>query len=141
MARAVYPPLFIDTSAWVALNEKKDSHHEKAKAFVELNRRGEMVFGPTHTSALVLQETYTFLHYNYNYRAAVDIVESIMRSNVIIHPFNSLDFTGIWHRVTERKMGLSFVDWSIVALMEQYSIEHIFTFDGDFSPVGLVKVP
>ncbi len=141
IGRIDYPPLFIDTSAWIALNQKKDSHHERAKTFVETNKGGDVAYGPIHTSEMVLQETYTFLLYNYNHGAAKEIVEKILRSNVIIHPFNSQDFSGIWNRITERKSMLSFVDWSIVALMERYSIGHIFTFDGDFTRLGFMKVP
>lgn len=141
MGSTRYPPLFIDTSAWVALNEKKDAHHEKARSFVEMNNKGELKFGPLHTSDLVLQETYTFLLYNYNYGAAMDIVGKILESNVIVHPFASLNFLEIWGNVHERKTKLSFVDWSIVTHMKKYGINHIFTFDGDFSRLGYEKVP
>lgn len=136
-----YPPLFIDTSAWIALNEKKDSHHKKARVFVKENKSGELNFGQIHTSEMILQETYTFLLYNYNYRAATEIVGGILESNVIIHPLGSLTFQEIWKSVSERKNGLSFVDWSTVWYMEKYGIDHIFTFDGDFPRVGYIKVP
>ncbi|MDP6155166.1 MAG: PIN domain-containing protein [Candidatus Thermoplasmatota archaeon] len=141
MGRIKYPPIFIDTSAWVALNEKKDIHHKKARSFIEKNKNGELNFGPIHTSELVLQETYTFLLYNYNYRAAMDIMGRILQSNVIIHPFNSLNFLNIWENIEERKTKLSFVDWSIVTYMKKYGINYIFTFDSDFSKIGYEKVP
>ena len=99
MPQKHYPSIFIDTSAWVALNEKKDIYHVKAKSFVEKIKKGELYFGPVHTSELVLQETYTFLLYNYNYRAAVDVVGRIYQSNIIIHPFNSVQFDEIWKKI------------------------------------------
>ncbi len=136
-----YPPLFIDTSAWVALNEKKDSYHERAKKFVERNRKNELYFGATHTSEMVLQETYSFLLYNYNYDAGVDVVDRIVNSNVIIHPFSSLNFEEIWGRISEEENELSFVDWSTAIYMDRYDIEHIFTFDGDFEKVGSKIMP
>ncbi len=72
-----YHPLFIDTSAWIALNEKKDPHDERAKKFAEKNKRNVVLFGATHTSEMVPQETYSFLLYNYNHEAAVYIVDRI----------------------------------------------------------------
>ncbi|MFP4000477.1 MAG: type II toxin-antitoxin system VapC family toxin [Thermoplasmata archaeon] len=136
-----YPSIFVDSSAWIALNEKKDTHHKDAKRFTESNRRGDLNFGPIHTSEMILQETYTFLRYNYNYAAAVDIVEKILNSNVIIHPFNSLEFEEIWKRIKNGKNQLSFVDWSTVGYMDDYNIKHVFTFDGDFEEIGYNALP
>ncbi|MEF8873597.1 MAG: PIN domain-containing protein [Candidatus Thermoplasmatota archaeon] len=136
-----YPSIFVDSSAWIALNEKKDAHHKDAKRFAESNRKGKLNFGPIHTSEMILQETYTFLRYNYNYDAAVDIVEKISESKVIIHPFNSLEFEEIWKRIKKEKNELSFVDWSTVRFMDDYDIKHVFTFDGDFEEMGYEVLP
>ena len=73
-----YPSIFIDTSAWVALNEKKDSYHRDAKSFIEKVKTGDLNFGLIHSSDLIIQETYTYLLYNYNYIAAIDIVNKIL---------------------------------------------------------------
>ncbi len=131
-----YPSLFVDTSAWIALNEKKDSHHKAARIFVEKNKNGEFSFGSLHTSEMVLQETYTFLRYNYNYDAAIDIVDKILDSDVIIHPFSSMNFKEIWERVKEKNTKLSFVDWSTISYMDDHGIKYVFTFDGDFDELG-----
>ncbi len=71
----------------------------------------------------------------------MDIMGRILQSNVIIHPFNSLNFLNIWENIEERKTKLSFVDWSIVTYMKKYGINYIFTFDSDFSKIGYEKVP
>ena len=141
MAKKHYPSIFIDTSAWVALNEKKDAYHHEARSFIEKIKKGEFNFGLIHTSDLILQETYTYLLYNYNYIAAVDIVNRILQSNIIIHPFNSLQFDEIWKKIEHDKKKFSFVDWSTVMYMEKYNIKHIFTFDSAFLSVGFEKYP
>ena len=141
MPKKKYPSIFIDTGAWVALNEKKDSYHTKATLFIEKIKDGDFNFGPTHTSDFVLQETYTYLLYNYNYKAAVDIVNKIHRSNVIIHPFNSMQFDRVWEKIENEKKGLSFIDWTSIILMKKYNIEHIFSFDSDFSKFGFERYP
>ncbi|MFO7991984.1 MAG: PIN domain-containing protein [Thermoplasmata archaeon] len=136
-----YPSIFIDTSAWIALNEKKDKHHEEARSFVDRNKKNELSFGSIHTSEMVLQETYTFLRYNYNYDAAVDIVERVLNSNVIIHPFSSLNFKVVWNRLKREENKLSFVDWSTAVYMDEYDIGHIFSFDDDFKSLGYIVMP
>ena len=141
MAKEHYPSIFIDTSAWVALNQKKDTYHKEAKSFIEKIKKGELNFGLIHSSELILQETYTYLLYNYNCMAAVDIVNRILQSNIIIHPLNSLKFNEVWKKIENDKRELSFVDWSTVIYMEKYNIKHIFTFDSDFLSVGFEKYP
>jgi len=141
MAKKHYPSIFIDTSAWVALNEKNDSYHKDAKSFIEKIKKGELNFGLIHSSDLILHETYTYLLYNYNYMAAVDIVNKILQSNIIIHPFNSLQFDEVWKKIEHDKSELSFVDRSTIMYMEKYDIKHIFTFDSDFLSVGFEKYP
>ncbi len=136
-----FPPIFIDTGAWIAMNEKKDSNHKKAKSFAEKNRKRELNFGPIHTSALVLQETYTFLRYNYNYRAAIEIVDKVLKSKIIIHPFSSSKFEEIWKHIKKEDNTLSFVDWSTVRYMKEYGVQHIFTFDSDFENRGFKVLP
>lgn len=136
-----YPSIFIDTSAWIALNEKKEKHYEEAKSFVDRNKKKEFSFGSIHTSEMILQETYTFLRYNYNYDAALDIVERVLKSNIIIHPFSSLNFEEVWNRLKREENKLSFVDWSTVVRMEDYDIKHVFSFDGDFKKLGYIVMP
>ncbi len=128
------PSIFIDTGAWVALNEKRDKHHKEAVSFIKSIRKGDLAFGHIHTSDFIIQETYTYLLYNYSYEAAMDIVKRIRDSNIIIHPFD-LRFKDVWTRIEEN--GLSFVDWTSVFYMEKYGISHIFTFDSDFARFGI----
>ena len=141
MSERLHPSIFIDTSAWVALNERRDTYYEKAKLFVEKIKKGELIFGPIHTSDFILKETYTYLLYNYNYTVAVDIINKIYRSNVIIHPFNSLQFDEVWKKIKTEERKLSFVDWTTVMYMEKYNILHVFSFDSDFSKVGFQRLP
>lgn len=141
MTNRKYPSIFIDTSAWVALNEKKDNYHKKAKSFTQKIKNHELNFGPIHTSDFILQETYTYLLYNYNYKAAKDIVNKIYQSNIIIHPFNSLQFSKIWEKITLKENKFSFVDWTSIMIMEKYNIKHIFSFDSDLSKFGIKRYP
>lgn len=141
MSDRKFPSIFIVASACVALNEEKDSYHKKAKTFIRKIKDGEYNFVPIHTSEFILLETYTYLNYNYNYRAEVDIVDRIKDSNLIIHPFSSIQFDDIWKNIKDPENELSFVDGTTVRYMEKYDIHHIFSFDSDFSKFNLLRYP
>ena len=141
MSNRKFPSIFIDTSAWVALNEKQNGYHKRAKNFIQKVKEGKYNFRPVHTSEFILQETYSYLNYNYNFNAAVDIINRIRNSNVIIHPFSSVQFDNIWKKIKETKNGFSFVDWTTIVYMDRYDIQHIFSFGSDFSKFGLKRYP
>lgn len=89
----------------------------------------------------LLQETYTFLRYNCSYRDAIEIVDKILKSKIIIHPFSSSKFEEIWKQIKKEVNTLSFVDWSTVRYMKEYDVQHIFTFDRDFEDLGFKVLP
>jgi predicted nucleic acid-binding protein len=135
--------LFFDTSAWVALNEANDPHHAEAVDFMNEVRSGERPYAWAHTSELVLQETYTFLAYNYGVPSAHRVLERIRGASVTIHSLGDVPFEEVLARA-ERFEGpkpLSFVDWSVVVALERLPSAHLFTFDAGFARHGVTVVP
>lgn len=61
--------LFIDTGAWVALNNKKDKHHKNAVK----DNRDFLDSGYFYlTSDYILDETYTLLRFDVGHKKAVE---------------------------------------------------------------------
>ena len=61
--------LFVDTGAWVALNNKKDKYHSEAvRANKDFLDKGYFYI----TSGYVLDETYTLLRYDVGHKRAVE---------------------------------------------------------------------
>ena len=61
--------IFVDTSAWVALENKKDIHYKQAITFKdEIKNKSYRLY----TSSFVLDETYTLLLANIGYEKTID---------------------------------------------------------------------
>lgn len=136
--------IFIDTSAWVALENKKDIHYEEAIAFRDeiKNRRYRM-----YTSNFVLDETYTLLLANVGYKKTVESARRIrvLRNKGLLH---IVQVTGdieesawlIFERFNKDKFW-SFTDCTSKVIMEMLDINEVFSFDRNFEQMGFVKKP
>jgi len=132
--------LFVDTGAWIALNMERDHLRSRAREFITEATSGGG-YGNFHTSEFILQETYTYVLYRYGQTKALELLQRIAASEVIVHPFGTLEFTDVIDGMSREPTKLSFVDWTSVLLMERYSIKHIFSFDSDFDTLGFERVP
>ena len=128
---------FVDTSYWVALGFRRDTHHEEARAVWEtLDGAGLL------TSNHVIGETWTFLRRRAGHQAAVDFVDRVERSRRvgIVH----VDEVGeeealAWLRRHDER-AYSFVDATSFALMRRQRLTEALAYDGDFSAAGFVEV-
>ncbi len=136
--------IFIDTSAWVALENRKDIHYEHAVAFRdEIRNKHYRLF----TSNFVLDETYTLLLANVGFERTIATGKRIRQ----------LKDTGLLHviRVTEdiedsaweiferynRDKFWSFTDCTSKVIMELLDIKESFSFDRNFEQMGFIKRP
>jgi predicted nucleic acid-binding protein len=72
--------VFVDTAAWVALKNERDSLHKKAQ---KLNK--ELLDSKHYyvTSNFVLSESYTLLVYRASHQLAVELGEEIRKSKLV----------------------------------------------------------
>jgi uncharacterized protein len=128
--------LFVDTSAWLALNDKKDQYHQEAlsRNVVIKNRKIDLI-----TSDYILDETLTIIRFKVSHAAAVVFGDSLMSSRIV----TIIDITG-----NERLVGwalfkkyadkeLSFTDCTSFALMKKLGLRQAFSFDDHFKQTGL----
>lgn len=136
--------IFIDTSAWVALENKKDIHYEDAISFKEeiKNKRYRL-----YTSNFVLDETYTLLLANVGYEKAVEFVKRIkvLKNNGLLHVIQITEEIEdsallIFERFNKDKFW-SFTDCTSKAIMEMFDINEGFSFDKNFEQMGFIKKP
>ncbi len=66
--------IFIDTSAWVALENKKDIHYEEAVIFKEEVKNKHYRL---YTSNFILDETYTLLLANVGYEKTIEYAKRL----------------------------------------------------------------
>jgi predicted nucleic acid-binding protein len=129
--------IFVDTSFWVALRNRRDNRHQAAAGLL-IRQSGSHLVTTNH----VRGETWTFLRRRGGHRAAVSFLEVLDRS-----PRVRIEHVSI--EIEERALGWlrqqgerehSFVDATSFALMRTLQIREALAFDGDFSAAGFIEL-
>lgn len=123
---------FIDTCVFVAAINLDDKNHPRAKDLMESMLKGE--HGPIYTSDYVVDETITLmLMRTKNHKMAMEVGEFILRSPRIRKLWVTEDiFESAWRKFKSSKGLMSFTDFTSIALMEEYGIKHMVSFDSGF---------
>jgi hypothetical protein len=135
--------LFIDTSAFMALEDESDREHQRAVSYREEMRRNETPFRALYTSNYVLDEVLTLLRLKLGHQAAVSFGDDLKSSKVVrVLPVTTEIEERAWQIF--KKCGdkdFSFTDCTSFALMEKEAISTAFTFDNHFRQYELKVVP
>ncbi len=129
--------IFVDTSFWVAMRNRRDEHHEEAVQLLTAHGATPLV-----TTNHVRGETWTFLRRRAGHAAAVDFLEVLERSpRVDVLPVaERLEAEALrWLRQRDERE-YSFVDATSFALMRSRRLRSALAFDGDFSAAGFVEL-
>jgi len=133
--------IFVDTSAFVALVDRKDRNHTAAKRTLRALGKNRT---PLITSTYVADEVITLTRMRLGHAPAVEAGEALLRSR--------------WCRLLDVDTGIresawnifvryddhyfSFTDCTSFALMRTLEIDEAFTFDrSDFSAAGFAAIP
>jgi len=129
--------IFVDTSFWVALRNRRDTHHGEAVALLERHGTSELI-----TSNHVRGETWTFLRRRAGHAAALGFLDALERSSRIEvrRVDRDLEEEALdWLRHRDDRE-YSFVDATSFALMRALSISEALAFDGDFTAAGFIEL-
>jgi predicted nucleic acid-binding protein len=133
--------VFVDTSAFVALADKRDRQHPSAKRFFRQLARKRR---PLVTSTYVADEVITLARYRLGHAVAVGVGDAIFGSAWC----RLLDIedelrASAWTLFTRyQDQEFSFTDCTSFALMRALDISEAFTFDRrDFAAAGFVPLP
>jgi len=127
--------IFVDTSAFVALYDKKDQYHHKATAYFESLDPNSIQL---HTSNYVVDETITRIRIQDGHKSAVEFGKHFFISKIFHKHYVGQDaekeaFT-LFGKYSDKD--LSFTDCTSFALMKRLGIKKAFSFDDDFANVG-----
>jgi uncharacterized protein len=129
--------IFVDSSFWIGLSDRRDERHEQATALFSTHERK-----PLLTTNHVCGETWTFLRKRHGHRAAVRFLDSTERTGRlrVVHASEEVEREAwSWlRRHDEREY--SFVDATSFALMRSLGIREAFAFDDDFAAAGFVQL-
>lgn len=125
--------VFVDTGIFVAVRNKKDRNHERARELLKRSLKAE--FGIIHTSDYVVDEAVTTaLARTRNHQIAVNTGKYILSSpRINLLQASREDFNQAWSKFQKmRDKFLSFTDCVSLALMEGHGIDRIMSFDSGF---------
>ena len=127
--------LFVDTSAWLALNNKNDQYHDEAVSKITKVRQQKIQLV---TSEYVFDESVTIIRYRISHRAAVAFGDALISSNVSsIEDITDEERLKAWVLFKKyRDKDLSFTDCTSFALMVKLKLQKAFSFDNHFKQVG-----
>ncbi|MGD9856455.1 MAG: type II toxin-antitoxin system VapC family toxin [Planctomycetaceae bacterium] len=132
--------ILIDTWAWIALADRSDPYHRKAKAEHKKLRRARRRYVTTEH---VLAETISYLYPAIGPAQAQGFINTILDSAdtghyVLVH-VSPNQFRRAWElrQKYRDKPKISFVDLTSMVVMQDLSITHVFTGDAHFQQVGL----
>lgn len=129
--------IFVDTSFWVALRQRRDAHHEAAVGLWPKHADGSLV-----TTNHIRGETWTFLRRRSGHAAAVDFLDSLDRSPrvSVLSVYEDVERRALrWLRQHDERE-YSFVDATSFATMRDRRISRALAFDGDFAAAGFVEL-
>jgi uncharacterized protein len=125
--------IFVDTSFWVALRNRRDSWHESAVLLLDQHHTGPLV-----TTNQIRGETWTFLRRRAGHAAAVDFLDVVKSSPRVRLIFISEELEAEAERWLRRhdEREYSFVDATSFAVMKALKVKEALAFDGDFAAAG-----
>ena len=126
------PFVFVDTSAWYALADTSDAHHEAATQYINT------LTTPLVTSTYILDETMTLLRIHLGHGVACRFGEKLRQEQIaLLLRITEPDEQRAWDIfVRYDDKVFSFTDCTSFALMERLHIETAFAFDEDFRQYG-----
>ena len=135
------PRIFIDTSAFLALEDESDQYHEEALQFREQVLRKERY--EIITTSYILDETLTLIRFRISTKASIEFSKKIRKSEVVkIEQVSSkieekaLD---IFERYEDKDF--SFTDCVSFVVMWEKGIKEAFAFDQHFNQMGFIRKP
>jgi len=131
--------VFVDTSAFLAIENRRDVHHIQALDFKDsCLKAGQMLI----TSDYVLDESYTIIRLRAGHRIAVQFGEALRASHLLRVEFITPEIIEkAWHLFKDfTEHDFSFTDCTSFVLMERLHIPTAFTFDAHFKEYGRFQV-
>lgn len=129
--------IFIDTNLFLARDNVRDVHHQKAVLIFQEIDQG--VYGEPVTSNYIFSEVIGVTFRKEGKLSAVDIGEKIIGSVLQITIEQHL-LERAWNFFKETSLSLNLVDCTNVIIIKMLGINYIATFDKEFKKIKEIKV-
>ena len=132
--------VFIDSSAWYALADRKDGHHKRAGSIIPslLKTAATLV-----TSNLVIAESHVLILHALGHDAAMDFLERLRTSTRLTKVYSDPDMELEAEKILARysDQDFSYADAVSFAIMKQMKVKKAFCFDKHFLTAGFIMIP
>jgi len=134
--------IFIDTSAFYALEVEDDINHLKALRFMR-DELSTGKYGALITTDYVLDECLTLFRMRYGVDPALKFYDKVMASESlkVIWIDEELFSKSLEYFKRNNKLRWSFTDSISFTVMKELGIKEAFTFDRNFEEAGFIKLP
>ena len=136
----VLEDIFVDTSAWIALVDKDDSHHkEAASSYPSLLKNHRNLI----TSNFVIAETYIIILNELGHKLAIDFLEKLKASPRILKIYSNEDIEEEAEPILVKysDQDFSYTDAVSFVIMKRQKIRKAFSFDKHIVIAGFVNIP
>ena len=132
--------IFVDSSGWIALADKDDSHHkEAASSYPSVFKNHKTLV----TTNLVIDESYIVLLKELRHKAAIEFLGRIKGSLRILKIYSNenveTEAEGILAKFTDQDF--SYADAVSFVMMKRQKIKKAFSFDKHFVTAGFTNIP
>ncbi|MHB8160408.1 MAG: type II toxin-antitoxin system VapC family toxin [Thermoleophilia bacterium] len=141
MKSAARSTLFVDTSAWLAVNDPRDNRHDAAAVFYREDALKK--FRTLVTSNLVVAETHASLIKARGMHVALKFLELLDTSSRVnvIYSTRELEMEGERILAKYGDQRFSLCDATSFAVMKDNGIMNVFSFDQHFETTGFCRLP
>lgn len=132
--------IFVDSSAWIALVDKDDSHHKEAAAnYPSILKNYKTLV----TSNLVIAETYIVLLKELGHKVVSEFLERIKASPRILKICSNENIEIEAEKILAKYVDqdFSYTDAVSFVIMRRQKIRKAFCFDKHFVIAGFINVP
>jgi len=131
--------IFLDTSAFLAIENKKDTHHQEAVVFRDSSLKAGKAF---ITTDYILDESYTLIRFRAGHHIAVQFGEALRGSQLLwVEHISPEVIEKAWQLFKNfSDHDFSFSDCTSFIIMERLHIQTAFTFDHHFKEYGRFTV-
>jgi len=133
--------IYMDTTALIALANKNDKNHERARNFLKSKLREGVLF---IVGRPVFMEFLNGVSKRVSKKKAIELYEAYTKSKfVVIEKETEEDWEKAWSIFLkyDNQDGMDLVDCLSFAIMERLGLKKAFTFDKDFETYGFIKLP
>jgi uncharacterized protein len=132
--------IFVDSSAWIALADRDDSHHKAAAEACPIILKN---YKTLVASNLIIAETYIMLLKALGLQVALEFLERIKASPRILKIYSNEDVETEAERILSKYSDhdFSYTDAVSFAIMKRHGIKKAFSFDKHFTVAGFINLP